>query len=359
MRWFRGALRQACRNGWGTTAGLALVTLLTHLVIDNHFNPALELRSPPWGLIPVFAGVLVLDGKQESVLALLFFALELIYDINHRLEPTDALIEAMFLRRMLILLVCIWAAHIHSRLKDQRIELQHNDALLTQKLTQSLKASALAHELRQPLSQLLLQTRLMQHRFEQQGSISPPLELAMAEVQTSGRQINQLIEAIGSLLHESTPPSQPLDLAMVVRTCLQRLQPQLQAAAVELQHNALEQPWLVHGHTTQLQIACFNLISNGLEALQGQPSPRQLAIALRADGDQVELQVADSGPGLPSTQLRDLVLASSKAKGMGVGLLTVQSIASRHGGTLQLGRSERLGGAELRLRLPLAETHPN
>lgn len=75
----------------------------------------------------------------------------------------------------------------------------------------------------------------------------------MAEVQASGRQINQLIEAIGSLLHESTP--QPLDMAMVVRTCLQRLQPQLQAAAMELQQNALEQPWLVRGQTTELQIA--------------------------------------------------------------------------------------------------------
>ena len=115
---------------------------------------------------------------------------------------------------------------------------------------------------------------------------------------------------------------------------------------MELQQNALEQPWLVHGQTTELQIAYCNLISNGLEALQGQPNPRQLAIALKADGN-------------PSTQLRDLVLASSKTNGMGVGLLTVQSIASRHGGILELGRSERLGGVELRLRLPLAETHPN
>jgi signal transduction histidine kinase len=359
MRWFRGALRQACRHGWGATAGLALVTLLIHLVINNYLNKTFDTRSAPWCLIPVFAGILILNGRQEGLLTFFFLSLEVSYTINHRRAPFDFETGFLFARRIVILLACIWSAHILSRLKEQRIELQHSEALLTQKLTQSLKASALAHELRQPLSQLLLQTRLMQHRFEQQGSISPPLELAMAEVQTSGRQINQLIEAIGSLLNESTTPSQPLDLAMVVRTCLQRLQPQLQAAAVELQHNALEQPWLVHGHTTQLQIACCNLISNGLEALQGQPSPRQLAIALRADGDQVELQVADSGPGLPSTQLRDLVLASSKANGMGVGLLTVQSIASRHGGTLQLGRSERLGGAELRLRLPLAETHPN
>jgi signal transduction histidine kinase len=44
---------------------------------------------------------------------------------------------------------------------------------------------------------------------------------------------------------------------------------------------------------------------------------------------------------------------------MGVGLLTVQSIACRHGGVLQLGCSKPLGGAELHLRLPLANPHAN
>ena len=68
----------------------------------------------------------------------------------------------------------------------------------------------------------------------------------------------------------------------------------------------------------------------------------------------VELVVADSGPGLPSSNLRELLMRSTKPHGMGVGLLTVQSIACRHGGALHLGHSNPLGGAEVRLRLPLA-----
>ena len=69
--------------------------------------------------------------------------------------------------------------------------------------------------------------------------------------------------------------------------------------------------------------------------------------------------MADSRPGLPSSNLRDLLMNSSKPNGMGMGLLTVQSIASRHHGVLMLGRCERLGGAELRLRLPAANRPPN
>jgi signal transduction histidine kinase len=358
MQRLHGALRQAWRNGWGATAGLALLTLLVFLLIDNRWNQALALRSPPWALLPVFVGVMVLNAKQESVLAAQFFVQELIYKISHRPNFADVVEEQLFLRRMVILLACIWTAHVNRRLQEKRKNLQRNEERLMHKLSQSLKASALAHELRQPLSQLLLQTRLMQHRFEQDGSTSPALQIAMADVQTSGRQINQLIAAIHDLFHEATPP-QRLDLAMVVRTCLKRLGPQLQATGVELELNGLEQPWLVNGQGTQLEMACCNLLSNGLEALKQQPSPRRLAVALSSDGDRVELQVADSGPGLRSTQLSDLVMASTKAKGMGVGLLTVQSIASRHDGSLQLGQSARLGGAELRLRLPLAAPHPN
>jgi signal transduction histidine kinase len=359
MQLLRGNVLQACRHRWCATAVLALITLLIHLAIDNPLHPSAETRTPPWALIPVFLGVLVLNSKQEAFLALLFVCLELIHDINHGIHIADTVLDGIFFRMLMILLVCIWTAHIHNRLEINSKQLQRSEALLMQKLADSLKASALAHELRQPLSQLLLQTRLMQYRFEQQGNTSPSLELAMDEVQSSGRQINRLIEAISSLLRESTPPPQPLDLAMVVRSCLQRLQPQLEATGVQLQQKALEQSWMVIGQATQLQIACCNLISNGLEALSDQPSPRQLSVALNANGDQVELQVADSGPGLPSTQLRDLVMGSTKPKGMGVGLLTVQSIANRHNGQLNLGRSVRLGGAELRLRLPQSKPHPN
>ena len=351
MRWFRGALRQACRNGWGTTAGLALVTLLIHLVIDSHFNPALELRSPPWGLIPVFAGVLVLDGKQESVVALLFFALELIYDINHRLEPTDALLEAMFLRKMLILLVCIWAAQVRSRLNQQRRQLESSHQELARKLSQSLQASAMAHELRQPLSQLLLQTRLVQYRAEQGSALSPPLEEALKGVLASAEQLNRLVAAISQLLKPSPSPNETVDLAAVVNGCVKQISPQLRHALVDLHCSGLERPLLITGQQQQLAIACSNLLNNAIEALDQQAPPRQLAIRLHEQAGQAVLVVSDNGPGLPSTQLRDLLMGSAKAEGMGVGLLTVQSIAQRHGGALRLGQSEELGGAEVELSL--------
>jgi signal transduction histidine kinase len=318
-----------------------------------------ELRSPPWSLLPVFAGVMLLDAKQESLLALIFLALETGFDLGHRRGPVNAKVVAIFLRRVLVLLVCIWAAHVRSRLEHQRRKLESNEAALAQKLAQSLKASALAHELRQPLSHLLLQTRLLRHRCEEGAISEPALQHAMADQQSCGRQINGLIEAIGSLLNQHVAPTQRVALTAVLRTGLQRLKPLLDDLRVELELQLPQAPVLVNGQAKQLEIACCNLLSNACEALALQPQPRRLLCQLTAEDACIELIVADNGAGLPSTHLRDLLMGSSKPQGRGVGLLMVHSIACLHGGVLQLGGSQSLGSAELRLRLPLVKPDAN
>ncbi len=358
QRW-RHALGRCISWSWCTTAGLALLTLLISLLIDERFNTALELRNLPWSVLPVIAGVALLNTKQEGLLVVLFLALEISSNLAHGTGHADGRVEALiWARRSLILVCCIWAAHVRSQLEDQRLKLQASQAALEEKLAQSLKASALAHELRQPLSQLLLQTRLLQHRFEESAISNPALQQTMAELLSCGAQINDLIEAIGSLLRESATPMQPVDLTAVLRACLQRLKPLLQASSVELQLQLLHPPVLVSGVPGQLEIACCNLLSNACEALDGQPQPRRLACSLQAEAGMVELVVADSGPGLANTNVRELLMRSTKPQGMGVGLLTVQSIACRHGGALHLGRSNPLGGAEVRLKLPLANPRP-
>jgi two-component system sensor kinase FixL len=66
----------------------------------------------------------------------------------------------------------------------------------------------------------------------------------------------------------------------------------------------------------------------------------------------VRFRVADNGPGFSDLQLEQLLLASTKPEGSGVGLFVVNTAVQIHGGTLQLGRSAELGGAEVILCLP-------
>ena len=102
----------------------------------------------------------------------------------------------------------------------------------------------------------------------------------------------------------------------------------------------------------QISIAIRNLMLNAQQALLNvEPQHRYLAVTLDHKADQILLQLADSGPGLPSHSLRELMMNSSTAGGMGLGLLTVHAITKQHQGRLTLGRSHALSGAECSLCL--------
>jgi C4-dicarboxylate-specific signal transduction histidine kinase len=90
--------------------------------------------------------------------------------------------------------------------------------------------------------------------------------------------------------------------------------------------------------------------------MQRQPATsRKLLVALQHQHDRVELCVADSGPGFAEGFSNDTswqLLKSTKATGMGIGLFLAQTAAANHFGQLRIGRSARLGGAEVLIELP-------
>ena len=75
------------------------------------------------------------------------------------------------------------------------------------------------------------------------------------------------------------------------------------------------------------------------------------------DGEEgVEIWVGDNGPGVPSgiqDQIFDLFFTLREAEGgTGVGLGLCSMVIEEHGGTIEIGVSQQLGGAEFRLWVP-------
>ncbi len=103
----------------------------------------------------------------------------------------------------------------------------------------------------------------------------------------------------------------------------------------------------------------MNLVSNAADALAEAKAkgvcdnPRILVQARVADG-QVCFAVDDSGPGVPEA-LRARILepffsTKPRGQGTGLGLAIVQRVVKQHGGSLQVARSETLGGARFEAR---------
>ena len=106
----------------------------------------------------------------------------------------------------------------------------------------------------------------------------------------------------------------------------------------------------------QIEQVLFNLIRNAIEAMAGQPRQELTVATCRLDARMVEISVSDTGPGLPETVRERLFqpFVTTKAAGLGMGLSICRAIVQAHGGTLA-AESNDAGGTVFHLSLPAAD----
>lgn len=235
---------------------------------------------------------------------------------------------------------------------------QQQRSQLEQKLKTSLTASAVVHEIQQPLACILLNCRLAEASVRQlpEATIPAALRNQLSQLTANGDQVTATMERVRMLLRNVETQPAPLDLTINIESSLIYLQQALQENQIQLICHGLHQPCPLMGDGAQLQSAVVNLIRNAIQAMEQQPPcSRKLLLRLDDRSDHVVIQVADSGPGFPhdyrGTTSWEL-LRSTKASGMGIGLFLAQTAAINHGGCLRIGRHDELGGAEVIIEIP-------
>ena len=103
----------------------------------------------------------------------------------------------------------------------------------------------------------------------------------------------------------------------------------------------------------ELQLALFNVIKNSLDAV-GPRAEKKVKVVLRRSGSHAEVEVSDTGPGIPPGVLPGLPGggAARKADGAGIGLEITSDFIRENGGEFEIGTDPR-GGALVRIKLPL------
>jgi C4-dicarboxylate-specific signal transduction histidine kinase len=111
----------------------------------------------------------------------------------------------------------------------------------------------------------------------------------------------------------------------------------------------------------QLQQVVLNLVLNAIEAVQARAGTRDVVLgtSVESSGEEVQIFVRDSGPGLsPEAQLRAFEpFFSTKTQGLGMGLPIVRTIVEQHRGRVQ-AENEKPGGAVFRVHLPIEVADP-
>jgi two-component system OmpR family sensor kinase len=221
-----------------------------------------------------------------------------------------------------------------------------------------------AHELRSPLTALKLQAQALRR-----GDDDPAeREAGIVRLNQGIDRAIRLVEQLLVLAREEAGPgqspegSEDVNLHEVVRLAVADVLPLAGHKQIDL--GLADEPGAqvppVSGQSEALRIMLRNLLDN---AVKYTPAGGQVDVSLQLQQGRPVLTVEDSGPGI-AAQDRPRVFdrffrASDVAleTGSGLGLAIVQAIAERHGATLVLDRSSRLGGLKVEIRFaprPLA-----
>jgi two-component system OmpR family sensor kinase len=212
-----------------------------------------------------------------------------------------------------------------------------------------------AHELRSPLTALKLQAQALRRPQD-----SDQREAAVARLNAGIDRTIALVNQLLALAREEGEgsgelPWQRLDLQDLAREVVADVLPLAQARRIDLGLHS-SQPAQVNAQPEALHGLLRNLLDN---ALKYSPEGGQVDITVLGDQKVSRLLVEDSGPGIAPEE-RERVFDrfyradQAAATGSGLGLAIVKAIAQRHGATVRLDRSQRLGGLLAEVAFPAA-----
>ena len=238
------------------------------------------------------------------------------------------------------------AALLEERVRERTRELVAAQAALVEAerfAAMGKTSAAIAHELKNSLNGLGMAVELIAYEPTNEARV------ARLRPQVVG-EIARLRDVIDSLLSFSRSPRierSSADMMGVVRRAVAQVADLSSERQVEVAVDGPQALWM-QCDSHKLQGVLVNLIKNAIEAA------KKISIVVGASDDEVTIEVADDGPGL-SAEARDHLFEpffTTKPNGTGLGLPTSRRFIEAHGGTLEAGSSEKLGGALFRVRLP-------
>ncbi len=221
--------------------------------------------------------------------------------------------------------------------------------------------ATLSHELRTPLAAILGWCEILRHK----AGGSPDVDRAVATIDRNARMQARLVD---DLLDATRMQSGAIHLERVlvsldapVAAAIDTVRPLAQSRSIEIELTCDAPPPVVLGDASRLQQIAANLLVN---AIKFSSDGRKVSVVIRAQDDEAELVVHDTGCGIDPAFLPHLFQpfrqaesgATRKHGGLGLGLSIVSSLATLHGGRVE-AVSDGVGrGATFTVTLPRERT---
>lgn len=238
---------------------------------------------------------------------------------------------------------------VEERLAHAQAQLVH----MTRISAMDEMGAAIAHELNQPLTALLLYLQTVSNKAKSSQSLPPNLISVIEKAIKEAERAGDIIQRMRQLVEKKEPTRTNVAVDEFAHDCMQ---------LIEMSNSGKQQIFtctvdeglpLLSIDPVQIRQIIVNLLRNAREAVVDCPR-QEVGLSVTYGEAGIEFRVCDSGPGVPQELVPELFRAFSgqKQKGLGLGLAISRSIAQNHGGDLFLEVSNPGEGATFVLRLP-------
>lgn len=204
-----------------------------------------------------------------------------------------------------------------------------------------------SHELKTPLASIRL---LSDSILQNQGMDEETIRDFVSDIGTEAERLTRITEHLLSLSRLDSLPmgeTEPVYLPEIVENALSMLSPMADAQGISIETN-FKTTALIQGSRDELHQICFNLVEN---AIKYNVPDGHITIRVYADVDQVILEVADTGIGIPEADMPKVFnrfyrvdkARSRAAGGTGLGLSIVRDTVRRHNGWVNVRSNQPTG----------------
>ncbi|MBO1014467.1 sensor histidine kinase [Achromobacter sp. SD115] len=251
------------------------------------------------------------------------------------------------------LLVAGAAAWQRSRAQARRQQEQLRLGAMARLSTLGEMAAGIAHELNQPLTAILAQTRAAERLLDDEEE-RPAVRHALLASAEQAKRAADIISRMRALVQPSSPARrEALDPDALVASLRFLREAELARQGIRLSWHNASPGVRPLGDRVALEQILHNLVQNAADALAGVVGPRQISLAGRVEGDDYLFSVSDTGPGIAADALPRLFAPfyTTRPQGMGLGLALCETLAGSMDGRIA-ARNLSPAGACFTVSLP-------
>ena len=245
---------------------------------------------------------------------------------------------------------------IHLRNVTERVLMQERMRRMERFIGLGTLASGLHHEIKNPLTALGIHLQLLEERLTEAQALQPVGDL-VGVLKTEVYRLNGVLDSFRSFANLQHLAVQPTDALGVLENTIRLVRPQAaqQQVEVALSHPDVAFP-LMPLDAEKFEQALLNLVINALEAM---PAGGKLTVSANVLDGWFQVEVTDTGAGIPPEIQKNLFQPyfSAKSTGTGMGLALSEKLISQHGGHIDYRTGPT--GTTFRISVPLEQENGN